>query len=71
MGRACTRGRTVCVVLVGKRERKRHFGRSRWEYNFKMDPKKEYEGMNWICLAQDDIAGAVIVQNIADYSLTQ
>jgi len=33
--------------------------------------KKEYEGMNWICLAQDDIEGTVIVQNITDYSLTQ
>jgi len=32
--------------------------------------KKEYESMNWIFLAQDDNEGTVIVQNIADYSLT-
>jgi hypothetical protein len=39
MGRACdTRGRTVCMILVGQPERKRHFGRCRWEDNFKMDP---------------------------------
>jgi len=33
--------------------------------------KKEYEGMNWICLAQDDTEGTVIVQNILNYSLIQ
>ena len=72
MGSACgTRGRTVCMVLVGQPERKRHFGRSIWEDILKWILRKEYEGMNWICLAQDDTEGTVIVQNIADYSLTQ
>jgi hypothetical protein len=33
--------------------------------------KKEYEGMNWIRLAQDETEGTVIVQNISDYSLIQ
>lgn len=33
--------------------------------------KKEYEGMNWIYLAQDDIEGTVVVRNIADNSLTR
>jgi hypothetical protein len=27
-----------CMVLVGKLDRKRHFGRFRWEDNFKVDP---------------------------------
>ena len=42
--------------LVGKSEGKRPFGRPkrRWEDNIKMDHKEvEWEGIDWIQLAQD------------------
>jgi hypothetical protein len=43
-------------VLVGKREGKRHLGRSgrRWDDNIKLDLQEvECGGMDWIDLAQD------------------
>jgi hypothetical protein len=46
----------VCSVLVRKSEGKRPLGRPtlRWEYNINVDLQEvEYEGMDWIELAQD------------------
>jgi len=48
--------RGVFMVLVGKTERKRPFGRPRrtWEDNIKMDLQEVGHGdMDWIELAQD------------------
>jgi hypothetical protein len=54
---ACTRGtRGAWKVLVGKPEGKTPFGRhrNRWENNISSDLKEiEWEGMDWIHLAQD------------------
>jgi hypothetical protein len=43
-------------ILVGKRERKRLVGipKRMWEHNIKIDLKEiEWEGVDWIYLAQD------------------
>jgi hypothetical protein len=41
-------------ILMGKPEGKRPLGRKRWVENIKMDLRKtEWDGMDWIDLAQD------------------
>jgi hypothetical protein len=42
-------------ILVGKLEVNKQLGRrrSRWEDNIKMDPKKKWQGVHWIHLAQE------------------
>jgi hypothetical protein len=47
--------RNACSILVGKSERKRPPGRPRhrWE-DIRMDLREiGWEGVDWICLAQD------------------
>jgi hypothetical protein len=59
MGRACSADgeeRNTYGILVGNPEGKRPLGRprSRWMDNIKMDLREiEWDGMNWINLAQD------------------
>jgi hypothetical protein len=40
-------------VLMGKRERRRPLGRSRWENNIKMDLREWDKDMDWIDLTED------------------
>jgi hypothetical protein len=58
MGRACsTNGekRNAYSILVGKPEGKTPLGRPRreWADNIKIELKREWDGMDWINLAQD------------------
>jgi hypothetical protein len=58
MGGACSTngGRSAYRILVEKPEGKRPLGRPRrrWEDNLKMDLREiEWDGMDWIDLAQD------------------
>jgi hypothetical protein len=59
MGRACStngEARTAYRILVGKPGGKRALGRPRrrWVDNIKMDLREiEWDGMDWIDLAQD------------------
>jgi hypothetical protein len=59
MGRACSSNggkKNAYSLLVGKPEGKRPLGRprSRWVVNIKMDLREiEWDGMDWIDLAQD------------------
>jgi hypothetical protein len=48
--------RNAYKIVVGKPEGKRQVGRSRsrWEYNIRIYLQEiGWEGVNWICLAQD------------------
>jgi hypothetical protein len=52
--------------LVGKPKWKRHLGRSRWEDNITMDFKVlEWEGIDWIHLAQDRDQWQVLVTTVS------
>jgi hypothetical protein len=44
------------MVLVGRPDSKKLFGRSRrgWEDNIKIELKKSVRALNWIDLAQDE-----------------
>jgi hypothetical protein len=58
VGRACSRNerQNAYRILVGKPEGRRPLGRPipRWVNNIKMDLREiEWDGMNWIDLAQD------------------
>jgi hypothetical protein len=56
--------KNVCLIVVGKAEGKRQFGRSgcTWKDNIKMCLKEiEWEGLYWINMAQDrDMWRAVV-----------
>jgi hypothetical protein len=59
--------RNANSVLVGKPERKRPLGRprSRWEDNIRMDLREmEWEGVNWMHLAQARDQWQVLVNTI-------
>jgi len=49
-------GRGAHRILVGKRERKRPLERTRrrWEDNIKMNLASIWEGVDWICLAEEN-----------------
>ena len=48
-------GRGAYRILVGKRERKRPLERTRrrWEDNIKKNIASIWEGVDWICLAEE------------------
>jgi hypothetical protein len=55
--------RSAYRVLVGKPEGERQCGKSRhtWEDNIKMYLKEiGWEGMDWICLAQDRVTSGLL-----------
>jgi hypothetical protein len=70
MGRACsTNGETrnAYRILVGEPEGKRPLGRPRcrWVENIKMDLREiEWDGMDWIDLAQDRDQWRVLVNTV-------
>jgi hypothetical protein len=54
-------------IVVGKPEEKRPLGRPRhrWVDNIKMDFREiEWDGMNWIELAQDRAQGRALVNTV-------
>jgi hypothetical protein len=59
--------RNVYSILVGKPEGKRPLGRARrrWMDNNKMDLREiEWDGMNWIDLAQDSDQWRALVNTV-------
>jgi len=58
--------RNANKILFRKPERKRLLGRSRWEDNIRMDFKVlEWEGIDWIHLAQDRDQWQVLVTTVS------
>jgi hypothetical protein len=70
MGGTCgthEEGRGVYRVLVGRPDVKRSLGRlrRRWEDNIKMDLREtEFDGTNWIRLAQDRVQWLTFVNTV-------
>jgi hypothetical protein len=73
MGRACSKlreKRKAYRILVRKPEGKRPLGRPRrrWVYNIKIDLRKiEWDGMDWIDLAQDRDQWKALVNAVINF----
>jgi hypothetical protein len=65
--------RNACRILVGKPEGKRHLGRPKrmWMDNIKVDLREiEWDGMDWIDLAQDRDQWRALVNAVMNFRVT-